>query len=274
MTVHPSLQPSIEAWTQSAEAIAELVSPLTEGEWNQPSGLPGWSVKDLVSHVIGGECEALGDPRPIHSLPVDLYHVRTERARYNEIQVDVRRHHTSPEMTGELEYTLIRRGRQLRDEKRDPEATVRGPLGRMTTLREQLRERAFDVWVHEQDLRRVLGRPGALDGPGAHHARDVLLERLPAVVTEGAGAPPETVVVVDVTGPVDFMRTVRVDAEGRGSVDGRVSLAPTVTLSTDWETYHLLACGRLRPGAAGEQVKLDGDQELGQAVLRHFAVSG
>lgn len=120
MTVHPSLQNYADAWTHSIEAIAELVQPLVEGEWNRPTPCPGWSVRDIVSHVIGMETEMLGDPRPIHSLPRDLYHVRSDFARYMEVQVDVRRHHTAPEMTSELEYILIRRARQLRNENRSP----------------------------------------------------------------------------------------------------------------------------------------------------------
>jgi uncharacterized protein (TIGR03083 family) len=273
VTVHSSLQPYIDAWTHSTEAITELVSPLTEGEWNRPSGLPGWSVRDVVSHVIGVECEVLGDPRPIHTLPVDLWHVKTEHQRYMEVQVDIRRHHTGPEMTGELEYTLIRRGRQQRNDERTPETKVRGPLGREITLGDSMRNRAFDVWVHEQDLRRALGKPGNLDSPGASVARDVLLERLAKVVAKDAAAPPDSVVVVDVTGPMDFMRTVRVDEQGRGTVDGRVSLAPTVTLSADWETYLRLATGRVRYAAVADQVKLEGDNPLAQAVLTHFAVT-
>ncbi|CAM5590515.1 hypothetical protein STANM309S_00501 [Streptomyces tanashiensis] len=37
MTVHPSLQNYADAWTHSIEAIAELVQPLVEGEWNRPT---------------------------------------------------------------------------------------------------------------------------------------------------------------------------------------------------------------------------------------------
>lgn len=92
--------------------------------------VPGWSVRDVVSHVIGLECEMLGDPRPIHTLPRDLYHVQSEISRYMEMQVDVRRHHTAPEMTSELEYTIIRRNRQLRNENRAPDAMVRAPSAR------------------------------------------------------------------------------------------------------------------------------------------------
>ncbi|WNI23771.1 maleylpyruvate isomerase family mycothiol-dependent enzyme [Streptomyces sp. ITFR-16] len=273
MTVHPSLQTYADAWTHSIESIAELVSPLTEGEWNGRTPCPNWSVRDIVSHIIGMECEQLGDPRPIHTLPRDLYHVQSDFARYMEMQVDVRRHHTAPEMTSELEYTIIRRSRQLRNETRDPETMTRAPLGKEQTLELALRMRAFDVWVHEQDLRTTLGKPGNLDSPGALVARDILLAGLPKVVAKDAGAPPNSAVVLDVHGPVEFLRTIRVDAEGRGSVDGAPSLGPAVTLSMDWETYVRLACGRVRPGAVADRIKAEGDQDLADAILQNFAVT-
>src|SRR5690349_16517079 len=172
------------------------------------------------------DCEMLGDPRPIHTLPRDLYHVTNEHQRYMEMQVDVRRHHTAPEMTSELEYTVIRRNRQLRNESRQPDAKVRGPLGTEITLEQAMRNRAFDVWVHEQDLRYTLGRPGNLDSPGSQIVRDQLLAALPKVVAKDAGAPANSAVVIDVHGPVEFLRTVRVDAEGRGTVSNSPSLGP------------------------------------------------
>ncbi|MEU3224633.1 maleylpyruvate isomerase family mycothiol-dependent enzyme [Streptomyces sp. NPDC006976] len=273
MTVHPSLQTYADAWTHSIESIAELVSPLTEAEWNGRTPCPNWSVRDIVSHIIGMECEQLGDPRPIHTLPRDLFHVQSDFARYMEMQVDVRRHHTAPEMTSELEYTIIRRSRQLRNESRDPETMTRAPLGAEQTLETALRMRAFDVWVHEQDLRTTLGKPGNLDSPGAAITRDSLLMGLPKVVAASAGAPPNSAVVLDVHGPVEFLRTVRVDAEGRGSVDGSPSLGPAATLSMDWETYVRLACGRVRPNAVADRIKTEGDQDLADAILQHFAVT-
>ncbi|MFE7619869.1 maleylpyruvate isomerase family mycothiol-dependent enzyme [Streptomyces sp. NPDC057496] len=273
MTVHPSLQTYADAWTHSIESIAELVKSLPEGEWNRRTPCPAWSVRDVVSHIIGMECEQLGDPRPIHTLPRDLYHVQSDFARYMEMQVDVRRHHTAPEMTSELEYTIIRRARQLRNETRDPETMVRAPLSAEQTLELALRMRVFDVWVHEQDLRTTLGRPGNLDSPGATVVRDTLLDALPKVVAKDAGAPHNSAIVLDVNGPMEFLRTVRVDAEGRGSVDGSPSLGPAVTLAMDWETYFRLACGRVRPGAVADRIKVEGDQDLAEAILRNFAVT-
>jgi len=273
VSLHPSLQSYADAWTHSIDAITELVSPLVEGEWNRRTPCPNWSVRDVVSHIIGMECEMLGDPRPIHTLPRDLFHVTNEHQRYMEMQVDVRRHHTAPEMTSELEYTIIRRSRQLRNESRQPDAKVRGPLGRDQTLEGAMRLRAFDVWVHEQDLRAALGQPGNLDSPGAYIARDMLMSALPKVVAKDAGAPPNSAVVVDVHGPVEFLRTVRVDAEGRGSIDGAPSLGPAVTISLDWETYVRLACGRVAPEAVSDRVKTEGDPALASAILHAFAVT-
>lgn len=275
VTEHPSLQPYVDAWTHSIESIVALVTPLAESEWNRRTECPGWSVRDQLSHIIGTETEILGDPRPIHTLPRDLYHVTDEPSRYMEVQVDVRRHHTAPEMTSELEYTLIRRNRQLRNDKRAPDVMVRSllPGGGEISLETMLRMRAADIWMHEQDMRRALRRPGNLDSPAAYIARDVLVQGLPKVVAKRASAPAESAVVFDVHGPLEFMRTVRVNAEGKGSVNNSPSLGPAVTFSLDWETYLRLACGRVRPEAVRDQVKVEGDNALADAILANFSVT-
>ncbi|GAA2150175.1 maleylpyruvate isomerase family mycothiol-dependent enzyme [Kitasatospora kazusensis] len=272
MTDNQTVQAYIDAWTQSIESISELVAPLPTDAWNRPTECPGWSVRDVVSHVIAVESELLGDPRPIHSLPGDLRHITGELARYLELPVDKRRCHTAPEMTGELDYTVIRRSRALRNGPQDPDAPARFPAGPFAydlPYANLLRLRVFDIWVHEQDLRRALGIPGNLDSPAAVITRDFLLMGLPKVVAKLAGAPAGTTVSFDVTGPLEFLRTVRVDEAGHGSVDETVSLAPDVQFTLDWETYLRLACGRGRPGP----VKIEGDQELAARILAGFALT-
>ncbi|GAA3054831.1 hypothetical protein GCM10020000_41260 [Streptomyces olivoverticillatus] len=69
------------------------------------------------------------------------------------------------------------------------------------------------------------------------------------------------------------MRTVRVDAQGKATIDGSISLGPTVTFATDWETYARLACGRVRPEAVADRIKAGGDAELAAAVLGNFSVT-
>ncbi|MER5637735.1 maleylpyruvate isomerase family mycothiol-dependent enzyme [Kitasatospora sp. NPDC002227] len=272
MTDNQTLQTYIDAWTHSVDSIADLLSTLPEDSWNRATECPGWSVRDIVSHVIAVESELLGDPRPIHSLPSDLRHISSDLARYLELPVDKRRCHTALEMTSELEYVVIRRSRALREARYAPEDLVRppfGPLSRDLPYAELLRLRAFDVWVHEQDLRRALATPGNLDSPAARIARDHLLAALPRVVARLAGAPADTTVAFDVTGAQEFLRTVRVTPDGRGTLDPTVTLAPTVQFSLDWETYLRLATGRGRPGP----VKIDGDEELAARILANFAVT-
>jgi uncharacterized protein (TIGR03083 family) len=187
--------------------------------------------------------------------------------------VDVRRCHTAPEQVAELDYTIIRRARQLRNETRDPQDTARGLMGREMTVEMMLWMRAFDVWVHEQDLRRALGAPGNLDSPGGQLTRDFLLRAMPKVIAKDAGAPPGSAVVLDVHGPLEFLRTVRVDRDGQATIDGSVSLGPAVTLTTDWETFLRLGCGRVRPAAVADRVKVEGDEKLADAILAAIAIT-
>ena len=275
MTDTQIVQAYADAWTQSIEAVSELVAPLAEGEWNRPTECPGWSVRDVVSHLIAMELEILGDPRPIHTLPRDLRHVVDEFSRYCEVPVDKRRCHTAPEMTAELEYTIIRRSRALRDNTRyAPMDEIRWPMGpysRDVPYHQLLRTRVFDVWTHEQDLRRALRAPGGLDTAAAAITRDYLVEMLPKAVAKLAGAPAGSEVVFDVSGAQEFMRTVRVDGSGRGSVDEQVPLAPAVQLTMDWETFARLACGRIPASAA--EVKVEGDEVLAGRILDNFAVT-
>jgi uncharacterized protein (TIGR03083 family) len=276
VTDNQTVQAYSDAWTQSIESICELLAPLPTDSWNRPTECPGWSVRDVVSHIIAVESELLGDPRPIHSLPRDLRHITSEFARYVELPVDKRRCHTPVEITSELEYTVIRRSRALRNAKQEPGDLVRwpaGPLSHDMPYAELLRNRAFDVWVHEQDLRRALQVPGNPDSPAALVTRDYLVQGLPKVVAKLAGAPAGSTVVFDVTGEVEFLRTVRVDETGRGSVDGSVGLAPDVQFHLDWETYHRLACGRIHPETAARGIRVDGDTELAARVLAHFALT-
>ncbi|WP_329566143.1 maleylpyruvate isomerase family mycothiol-dependent enzyme [Kitasatospora sp. NBC_01266] len=274
MTDNQAVQAYTDAWTHSVESIAELLAALPADSWNRPTECPGWSVRDVVSHVIAVESELLGDPRPIHSLPSDLRHIKDEVSRYLELPVDKRRCHTAPEMTSELEYVIIRRSRALRTAGTGPEDLVRFPAGPGAyelPYQLLLQLRVLDVWVHEQDLRRALLLPGNLDSPAAQITRDLLLRGLPKIVAKQAGAPAGSVVVFDVTGPLEFLRRVRVDENGRGELDSQISLGPDVQFTLDWETWLRLACGRVRPDALpGGALRIEGDQELAQRVLANF----
>ncbi|CAM5478762.1 hypothetical protein GCM10010261_46170 [Streptomyces pilosus] len=101
----------------------------------------------------------------------------------------------------------------------------------------------------------------------------MLLAELPRVVAEKAQAPRSSAVVIDVHGPLEFLRTIRVDIQGRGTLETAPALGPAATLTLDWETFFRLACGRVSADAAADRVKTEGDLDLAAAILRHFAVT-
>ena len=79
-----------------------------------------------------------------------------------EKYVESRRGRDLAEVLDELEERLEERLRLYRSGTEWAERTVPGPFG-STTMGDLLTVRIFDIWVHEQDIREALGRPGGLD---------------------------------------------------------------------------------------------------------------
>jgi len=70
-------------------STGRLCSDLAAGQWDLPTGCPGWTVKDQLSHLADYEARALGRPAPRHE-PGPLPHVKNEMGRANEVGVDAR----------------------------------------------------------------------------------------------------------------------------------------------------------------------------------------
>jgi uncharacterized protein (TIGR03083 family) len=173
----------------------------------------------------------------------------------------------------ELREVFAVRRRQLAAEPPDPTEPAVTAYGAPVTLGILLSHRAFDAWVHEQDIRRAVGAPGNLGTPGAQVAYLILVSALPRVVAKLAAAPAGSSVRLVVDGPVAFDDLITVDDSGRGRLQPRAgsTAEPTVSLRTDWETFSRLAAGRIAPDAAG--VSVTGDRDLGERILAHIAVT-
>jgi uncharacterized protein (TIGR03083 family) len=131
--------------------------------------------------------------------------------------------------------------------------------------------RLFDCWVHEQDIRRALGRDGHLDGPIAEHSVHKIAAAAGYVIGKKAAAPEGSTVVIDVHGPTTLV--VPVVVEGRARVLDEAPADPTVTLHLDTATYVALGCGRWDADRALEEgdVRVVGDEVLGRAVLENLS---
>lgn len=259
---------NVAAYEQTVRSTIELTETFGAAEWDLPTECPGWTVRDQVAHITGVERMILGDPQEADTLPAELSHVRSDFGRILEVAVDARRGRPPETVVAELRETLVRRLTALTTI--DPERQVKAPDGRMGPYSRFMMFRAFDCWVHEQDIRRAVGRPGNLDAPAAERARHIIDSGMPFVVAKRAGAGPGSSIVFKITGPPSFRSCVLVGDDGRGRPVEPES-HPTVTLAMGWEGYVRLAAGRCGP--ADVDISIEGDHDLAGRVLGNMAVT-
>jgi mycothiol maleylpyruvate isomerase-like protein len=59
--VHTSVENLAIVW----DSVDRPCSDLPGSEWELPTGCPGWSVKDHLSHLVGFESRAIGRAGPV-----------------------------------------------------------------------------------------------------------------------------------------------------------------------------------------------------------------
>ncbi len=147
-----------------------------------------------------------------------------------------------------------------------------GPVGEVS-YREFLGSRVVDTWVHEQDVRRALGRPGGRDGAGESTVLDRCASTMAYVVGRRVAPPDGTTVLFSVVGVLGRQVPVTVSG-GRASVVGPPGPeGPTTTLTFDQDTFWRLGFGRIDAdrALAGGGVRVGGDVALGRRVLGAMA---
>jgi len=257
-----------EALAETWGALAEVCRELSATEWGLPTECPGWDVKDQLSHLIGIERSLLGEPVPAWDGPLGP-HVRNDVGAVNERWVAVRRPLPGAAVRSEFVEVTGARLAQLAGRTEEEWAAVGwSPVGDVPYA-VFMEVRAFDSWVHEQDARRALDRPGGSGNLASALSLDRVQGALPFVVGKQAGCAEGTVVRFDVSGPGDDARTVTIAVDGGRAREVGDEVAPTVTLALAGLDLVRLGCGRAtaaRVEAAGE-VALSGDAAAGRRVL-------
>jgi len=223
-------------------------------------------VKDQLSHVIGIERTLLGDPVPSLEGPVPA-HVHNAVGEMNEAWIAARRPRPGEEVLAELRTITARRLAQLRAMTPEEfEVVGWSPVGDVP-YREFMEVRVFDCWVHEQDIRQALGRPGGRGGPGEAGVLQRVGDAMGYVVGHNVKPPDGTTVVFDLTGAAQ--RVVAVEMlGGRGRSVVEAPSDPTVRLRLDSQDFWRLGCGReMAEDLAPDAVVVEGDADLGRRVL-------
>ncbi len=233
-----------------------LARDLTEDDAARPTECPGWTVRDQLAHMVGLEQVLDGAPMPDVDLP-PFDHVRTDTDRFMEKPVHARRSLPLASVADELAGMRPRRIANLRrvaGTAGDP--AVLGPFGERP-LSASLPIRVFDLWAHEQDIRRAVGLPVRTDCAAAEIAFDRVLSGWSAALPTALDGCDGSVVVIR-TDPSPSKTRIPLGGDG-----------PQVIVSGDLGELTRLFCGRTRPAADA----LSGDASLAQALRDRLGVT-
>jgi len=256
---------TIDKLEQVFSSLSALGASLTEAQWKTPTQLPGWTVQDNLSHMVGTERTMEGLAATPHRSG-DRSWIKNPIGAANENEVDARRTMPGAEVLAEWNEIAARRIATLRgadDAYFAVEAmTPTGP----GTRADFLHIRVLDCWMHEQDMRRALGLFGHQSGPAPGHTVDRLIRTIPIVVGKRAQTPEGGTVVIEITGPVE-RRVVTTVVEGRAQIGVEGNVLASVRMDSD--TFIQLAGGRATHTEATGWTA-EGDASLAERVVANF----
>lgn len=261
---------TVAALDEEWDALFALGDELAADEWDLPTACPGWSVRDNMSHCLGTEAMLLGRPNPAVEVPDDVPHVRNDIGRVNEVWVESYRGRPGTEVLDDFRAVVAERRTALAGmDQADFDVESWTPAGPDTYGR-FMRIRVMDQWMHEQDIRGAVGRPGHLEGLAPEASLDEMVASLGYVVGKRAGAPSGSSVRFELTGPL--ARRVDIDVTDRARVVGALDGEPTVTITVAGDRFTRLTGGRVHDEAdRASGVRIDGDAALGAQVLANLA---
>lgn len=261
----------VDALSEQWAVLDDVLSTVEGDVWTTPTALPGWTVRDIVSHIIGTESLLSGLKPPeaaidVHTLP----HVRNEIGALNERWVEGLRAHTGAQTLAMFREITSSRREVLADmTQADFDAPAMTPAGPATYGR-FMRIRLFDCWIHEHDIRDALGAPaGDEGGTRGELAFAEIAGALGFIVGKLGGAPEGARVTFELSGPL--ARTIHVEVDGRAAVVPQLSAPATSTIAMGSPLFTRLATGRTTAAEHTSEFELGGDAEVGRRIVDHLA---
>ena len=283
MSLHPpapsDLGALVDAYAQTVQHIIDIGRTMRPGDEERPTDCPGWTVLDQFAHVASTEAMVAGEPVPDLDVS-DHAHVRHAFGERVERYVESRRGRDLEEVLDELEERLEERLRCL------PVAAASGPSSpspapsATTTAGALLGIRVFDIWMHEQDVREALDRPGGLDIRCRRAlASSSCSPRCRASSPRTPAIEPGNAVVLDLTGPTVGRAGARVEEH-----DGKAVGVPLFTgdaeehpdVVTTSLTMSTAVAGRLAGGRRSPDelhVVVHGDDDVARRVMSAMVIT-
>ena len=237
----------VDALDQTWRAIDEVVRPQPAGAYDAMTACPGWSVRDILSHLLGFESMLNGEEPPRHDADYPDY-VKNEIGRLNEAFVSAHRGEPGIDVLNQFKVAAAQSIERLRAlDQEDWERVGWSPEGERPYYRFQ-ETRVLDSWIHLQDIRDALLEPADDHGAGEEIVVNRFEAAVPYVVGKRMGAADGFTLQVNLSGRAG--RTVMVAVhDGRCVPVTELKTAPVLEVSTPVALFWRRAAGRISADA-------------------------
>ncbi|RYY67284.1 MAG: maleylpyruvate isomerase family mycothiol-dependent enzyme [Chitinophagaceae bacterium] len=256
--------------------LLDLLGSLTPDEWAAPTVAKQWRVKDVAAHLLDGNLRVLSSLRDGYAgdPPANVASYEDLVAYLNRLNADwvTAMKRVSPELlllllrtTGPL-YSAYYAGLDPFGEAPWPVAWAGEETSRnwMHIAREYT-----EKWLHQQQIRDAVGKPGLLTKEWFGPFLDVFLRALPHAYRDVA-APEGTVVQLHISTEIGGDSFLQKEASGWAFVPG--SAAPSAVIRIDPASAWKLFSKSLRPIDLRDKIIVEGDEFLAAPALGMVAV--
>jgi uncharacterized protein (TIGR03083 family) len=258
------------------EKLIILLRSLTQEEWQLPTVARLWTVKDVAAHLLDGNIRTLSllrdgwwGEKPEISSYQDLVDFLNQLNR--DWVTAMRR--VSPAM---LIYLHEATGKLFSDYYQQLDPSAVSPLAvawageDSSTNRMHLAREYTEKWLHQQQIRDAVGKPGILTHELFYPFIDTVMFALPHTYRSVA-APDGTAIKLQVTTEAGGSWFV-VRREGQWQMAREAADNLTTEVILDPDTAWKLFSKSLRPEQVMEKVTINGDYSLGQTALQMVSV--
>ncbi|WP_280262565.1 maleylpyruvate isomerase family mycothiol-dependent enzyme [Nocardia wallacei] len=256
------------------QALLDLLGSLTPAEWARPTVCPGWAVRDVTAHILNDYLRRISGARDGHggavfaddeTLPGYLARtndefVRAMRQCSPRTMVDLVGH-LGPQLDAVWAATDLASPAPLNVSWAGP-----GPSPAWLDIARDYTE----YWVHQQQIRDAVSRPGADDVSLLRPVLATFLHALPVALHDRA-RPAGTSVLFEITGPAGG-RWAAVSNGSSWELTATPADDPAASVRMDPETVWRLASRGIGVDEARQRADLHGEQELTSAATTLLAV--
>ncbi|MGN6677703.1 MAG: maleylpyruvate isomerase family mycothiol-dependent enzyme [Streptosporangiaceae bacterium] len=259
---------------ERAELIS-LLRSLDGGDWQRATVCPDWSVHDIVAHIAHDYPRKLArtrdgylsqGPRPGEDLPAFLHRLNQEfvdvaAAWSPQILIDLI-DHLGPQLD------LLWAGMDL---DRLGEAVSWAAPGVSAPVWLDIAREYSEFWVHQQQIRDAVARPGANEERLTAPVIDTFLRAVPYALRD-VPAGPGSGVEITVSGPGGGTWNTRLGETGWAISRGPAREAAHATVVVSSDTLWRVATRGIGVTDACARATISGDQALGAAALSLISI--